>query len=92
MYRALIARMIRPVFDRLSEGDYRSGLWAVAPDVHHRFAGDHALGGERHSKQAMERWFERLFRLFPSLKFTVRNVVAKGWPWNTSLPSSGWPT
>jgi ketosteroid isomerase-like protein len=83
MYRALIARIVRAVFERLSEGDYRWGLRAIAPDVHHRFAGEHPLGGERHSREAMERWFERLFRLFPKLKFRVREVVAKGWPWNT---------
>ena len=83
MYHALVRRTVRGVFDRLSAGDYPAVLRGVATDVHHVFGGDHPLGGERHSKQAMERWFERLYRLFPSLTFEVKEVVAKGWPWNT---------
>jgi len=51
--------------------------------VTHVFAGDHPLGGERHSRAAMERWFERLYRLYPKLEFEVHRVVAKGWPWDT---------
>ena len=31
----------------------------LAPDVRHVFAGDCVLGGERHSREAIERWFER---------------------------------
>ena len=33
----------------------------------------------------MERWFERLYRLFPDLNFEVKRVVAQGWPWDTLL-------
>ena len=54
----------------------------VAPDVHHVFPGDNALGGERHSREAMRRWFERVYKLFPELHFEVRNVAVKGWPWD----------
>lgn len=36
-----------------------------------------------HSRDAMERWFERLFRLFPEIEFEIKRVVAKGWPWDT---------
>jgi ketosteroid isomerase-like protein len=83
VYHAFVRRKVRRAFDGLSRGDYREALAAAAPDVHHVFAGDHPLGGERHSRQAMAFWFERLFRLFPSLDFEVRRVVAKGWPWDT---------
>jgi ketosteroid isomerase-like protein len=50
--------------------------------VHHRCAGQHPLGGERHDDDGVRRWFERLFRLFPSLDFTVRSVAVSGWPWD----------
>lgn len=83
VYHALVRRTVRRVFDNLSRGDYPAVLSGVAADVHHVFAGDHPLGGERHTKEAMERWFERLYRLFPSLSFEVKDVIAKGWPWNT---------
>ena len=85
MYRALVERRVRGVFRHLSEGDYRAVLDSVAPDVHHVFSGDHPLGGERHSREAMERWFERVYRLFPRLDFEVKRVVASGWPWSTAV-------
>ena len=85
VYHALVRRKVRSIFDSLSRGDYSAALNGVAGDVHHAFAGDHALGGERHTKDAMERWFRRLYRLFPELRFEVREVVAKGWPWKTTV-------
>ena len=54
----------------------------VAPDVHHVFPGDNAIGGERHSREAMERWFERLYRLIPEIEFEVKKVAVRGWPWD----------
>lgn len=83
MYHALVRRKVHGVFDDLTRGDYPAVLSGVADDVHHVFAGDHPLGGERHSRDAMGRWFERLYRLFPSLRFEVHEVVANGWPWRT---------
>jgi ketosteroid isomerase-like protein len=83
MYHAIVRRRARQVFQRLSEGDWQSTLGDVAEDVHHVFPGDHPLGGERHSREAMARWFERLFLLFPELRFEVKNVASRGWPWST---------
>jgi ketosteroid isomerase-like protein len=71
------------VFQKLSDGDYASVLGGVASDVHHAFAGDNPLGGERHSKDALELWFARLYRLFPKLQFEVKRVIPRGGPWNT---------
>jgi hypothetical protein len=56
-----------------------------AADIHHRLGGQHALGGERHDREALGRWFERLGRLGPTLKLTVRDVWIKGWPHNTTI-------
>jgi ketosteroid isomerase-like protein len=72
------------VFAALGRGDFSPALAAVADDVHHIFAGDHPLAGERHSAEALERWFERLFRLF-TLDFEVRQVAVAGWPWRTTV-------
>jgi ketosteroid isomerase-like protein len=85
VYRLLAARRVRHVFDRLSAGDYETALAGLAADVHHRFAGDHPLGGERHDREAVRRWFERLFRLFPDLRFTVSRTAVSGWPWDLTV-------
>jgi ketosteroid isomerase-like protein len=82
MYSALAARMIRRAFGHLSAGDHTSVIALLAEDVHHVFAGEHALGGERHTRDAVARWFARLSRLFPSIHFEVGSVVVSGLPWN----------
>ena len=84
MYHAIVRRQVRKLFERdLSGGDWRAAMSGVAEDVHHVFPGDHAMGGERHSRAAMERWFERVYRLLPGLEFEVRRVAVRGWPWST---------
>lgn len=55
------------------------------PDVHHRVSGTHALGGERRGKQAVRQWFERMGRVFPTLRITLDEVWIVGWPWNTTV-------
>jgi ketosteroid isomerase-like protein len=82
MYKAIARRKAEATFDALSRGDWESALKDVAPDVHHVFPGDNAIGGERHSKEALQRWFERLHRLIPDLHFDVRRISVKGWPWD----------
>jgi ketosteroid isomerase-like protein len=85
MYGALVRRRIRRVFARLSMGDYEYALAGLHEDVHHRFAGDHPVGGERHDRGSVRLWFERLFRLFPELRFTVTDVAVSGWPWDLTV-------
>ena len=82
-YRYLIERVVRFSFERLSAGDHETLLKACAPDVEHVFPGEHALGGTRNSREALGRWFERLYKLFPGLDFEVKRVLVRGWPWAT---------
>jgi ketosteroid isomerase-like protein len=84
MYKRAVSRRVRGAFAALSKGDCAPALEGVAKDVHHVFAGDHPLGGERHSADALKRWFERLFRLF-SPDFDVKQVAVAGWPWRTTV-------
>jgi ketosteroid isomerase-like protein len=88
MYHAIVRRIARNAFDDLSDGKVEPLLERSAPDLRHTFAGDHALGGTRHSREAFRAWLERLFRLFPELTFTIDNVMATGPPWNTRLAIS----
>jgi ketosteroid isomerase-like protein len=85
MYHAIVERIARRNFERVNRGDYESLLASCAPDIHHRFGGSHALGGERHDLDALCRWFERLGRLAPGLALTVTDVWVKGGPWDTRV-------
>jgi ketosteroid isomerase-like protein len=82
MYKTIARRKARQVFENLSAGDWRATLKDVHPHVHHVFPGDNAVGGERHSREAMERWFERVYRIFPKLDFEVKHVAVHGPPWD----------
>lgn len=82
MYKRIAARRARGVFEALNRGDNESVLGELPPVVHHLFPGENALGGERHSRDGMRRWFERLNALFPEISFEVKEVAVKGWPWD----------
>jgi len=84
MYKALARRRVRASFDGLSSGDPSVALRGLADDVHHVFAGDHAVGGERHSRAAVERWFGRLLHLF-ELRFEIRRILVSGPPWHLTV-------
>lgn len=81
LFHAIARSRARVIFEALSRGDYAVAVGGLADDVHHVFAGDHALGGERHSREAVRRWFERLFRLY-EIRFDVRRVIVSGPPWD----------
>lgn len=85
MYHTLMRRVAKKNFERVSRGDFQALLKDCAPNVHHRFAGRHALGGERHDRETLERWFARLGRLAPDLRLVVQDVWVKGLPHNTTL-------
>lgn len=78
MIHRIIAQKTRQTFERVNRHDYESILKEVRPDMHHRFAGDHALGGERHDREHVRLWFERLGRVMPSLHLTVTDIWIKG--------------
>jgi ketosteroid isomerase-like protein len=77
-----VRRSIEKTFAALGRGEWARSTNRMAADVHHAFPGDHPLGGERRSRDAVLRWFERLGRLYPGHDFEVHRVVASGWPWD----------
>jgi ketosteroid isomerase-like protein len=84
MYHAFVRRRVRSLFEEtLTNGDWQAALADVADEVRHSFPGDHPLGGERRSRASVERWFERLGRLFPGHRFEVERVAVRGSPWST---------
>lgn len=85
MYRRFVERRVRETFGRLSRGDWEAQVRQMPAELVHVFPGDHALGGVRRTPEGMRRWFGRLYEIFPDLRFEVKNVVVRGWPWDTSV-------
>jgi ketosteroid isomerase-like protein len=83
MYRVIVARRIRRAWRHVDQRDYRYVLDQPAPGFTHRFAGDHALAGTRRQPEAVDAWYQRLFRLLPEIRFEVTDVLVRGWPWRT---------
>ena len=53
LYSYIVKKLIRQSFDHVNNHRWDELLKPVAPNVHHRFAGAHSIGGERHGKEAM---------------------------------------
>lgn len=85
MYHAMVKRIAQKNFERVNQRDFSSLLKDCVPNVYHRFGGTHALSGERHDREALGRWLDRLARLSPDMKLTVRDVWVKGLPHNTTI-------
>jgi ketosteroid isomerase-like protein len=85
MYHAIVKRMAKRIFERVNQKDIEALLKDCAPNVYHRFGGQHALGGERHDRETLRRWLGRLGRLAANLELTVHDVWVKGWPHDTVI-------
>jgi ketosteroid isomerase-like protein len=83
MYHWFVRARIVKLFDSVSRGDANPVLEAFAPQFEHSFLGDTALGGSRRTLAATRRWYERLYRLLPDIKFKVEHILVSGGPWNT---------
>jgi ketosteroid isomerase-like protein len=84
-FRLGVERNLRATFRRVGQRDYETLLEQTAPSVLHVFPGEHALGGTRHTRDSLRRWFERLFVLFPELRFEIKEVAVRGWPWDATV-------
>ncbi len=82
-YKSIVTAKLISGFEGVNRHDYQTLASNFAPDIHHRFAGDHALGGERHDAVALRKWFERVGRVLPSLNLTITDVAVSGWPTDT---------
>ncbi len=68
IYSMIVKKRIGESFDQVNNHDWDTLMTSIAPNVHHRFLGAHAIGGERHDRDTLRRWFERLGRVLPSLQ------------------------
>jgi ketosteroid isomerase-like protein len=85
VYHAIMRSKIKDVFKSLSRGDYQPVLSSLAPNFEHWFIGDHALSGLRTSMPVTRAWYERLYKIFPDLRFELINIVVQGTPWDTTV-------
>jgi ketosteroid isomerase-like protein len=83
--RARVKRIAKRVFALVDEKDCEALLKDCAPNVYHRFSGQHALGGQRHDRETFRRWLDRLGRLVPNVRLTAYDVWVKGWRHNTAI-------
>jgi len=85
MYHTIVKQIAKKNFERVNRQDFDALVKDCVPDVHHRFYGAHALSGERHDREAVRLWFERLGRLAPGLTLTVHDVWVRGLPHDTTI-------
>lgn len=85
MYHAIVRSNVRNLFAALGRGDVDYAVAGMAPRFEHIFLGDHALGGVRHTQPAIRAWLERLMRVLPDIRFTIKNLAVSGWPWATTV-------
>ena len=85
MYKAIVSAKLRKTFVAISSGNPQPMLESLAPTFRYRFIGDTSIGGERHSLDAMSRWWSRIYTVFPNARFDVHRVIVSGPPWNTQV-------
>lgn len=85
IYGAIVKKNIRQAFDQVNDRRWDELMESIAPRVHHRFGGVHAIGGERHDRETLRLWFERLARVLPNLQLKINNIWVKGPPWHTMV-------
>jgi ketosteroid isomerase-like protein len=83
MYKAIVRSQIRRSYAKISRGEYDDVVDRFAGDAVFCMAGDHALGGENHGREAIREWFQRVHRMFPDLRLEPHTIAVSGGPWNT---------
>jgi ketosteroid isomerase-like protein len=90
VYHFLVARKTRSMFEKLNEADASAFIAGVRDDVVFTYPGKHALGGTMHGREAIAEWFQRFFRFFPGITWTIKDIVVEGPPWGTTVVSAEW--
>jgi ketosteroid isomerase-like protein len=80
IYRAIVRRQVLRLFNEANNGNWGAIVDGLAPRFDYRFIGDTPLGGTRTTHDAMRRWFDRLYRLFPGSQFAPQRIVVEGPP------------
>jgi hypothetical protein len=91
IYSYFVEKLARQSFANVQNHNYDEVLKALALNVTHHFAGDHALGGgTRHDKETLRRWFNRLGTVLPNINSMSETFGLKGCRGGRQSLSSGW--
>lgn len=85
VYAMIVRSKVRNTFEQINSGNYAAMVDGLAPEFEYVFRGEHALGGRRVTKEAMNRWWERTLSVLPGATFDVQEVLVNGGPWNTHI-------
>ena len=79
----LAGKLVSWLMSRLRAGDVGPSLRLDAPDVELTFPGQNSWSGVFRGKTEVERWRRRFAAV--GIQIYADEVVAKGWPWSTTL-------
>lgn len=82
MYQLIAKQKVRQGFKDISTANFEPLLKQFAPDIHFTFAGNHALAGDFHDREAVRGWFNRVHRIFPRLQLVPNRIFVSGPPWD----------
>jgi ketosteroid isomerase-like protein len=85
MYRRIVARKTRAVWNAVAAGDPGAPAALADDDVHVEFVGTTPLSGAFTGREAFGSWFRSVFDRFPDIAFEVLDVAVDGWPWKTRV-------
>lgn len=85
MYKRIVRARVRSTFEEINRGNYLPMVAGLAPVFEYRFHGKHALAGRRTSRETMIRWWQRVLRLLPGMRFDIKDVLVNGGPWRTRV-------
>jgi ketosteroid isomerase-like protein len=85
LYRRFVHGKARWIFERFSAGDWEALVSSEAQHLLFEYPGKHALGTTLTDRDAVSLWYQRFFRFFPDIQFTLKNVLMKGGPWKTTV-------
>jgi hypothetical protein len=80
MYSLIIGRVVAFLYAKVSAGELRLPLLAMAQDARLVFPGTSSFGGEQRGKPAVAAWMRRFASLRP--EFTMHDAAVAGPPWN----------
>lgn len=83
MYHFIVRQKLRRSFGDLNAGRYAPIVAQFAGPHRHLMVGRHALAGERRTPASTGKWYARLQRLLPGLRFELESIAVSGWPWDT---------
>ncbi|CAH0198424.1 hypothetical protein SRABI76_01953 [Microbacterium oxydans] len=85
VYAIIVRNKVRNTFEQINLGNYAAMVAGLSDEFEYVFRGEHALGGRRVTKEAMNRWWERTLSVLPGAKFDVQEVLVNGGPWKTRI-------